>query len=78
MKNTARALMLCALYFCVAPAYAQADLKAKDAVDFYLSYCVKTVGSKTTAVTVLGEGNALSKKLSEETVEKMQRMKGGV
>lgn len=60
-------------------AYAQADMRAGDAMQLFSSFCIQTDGDRSRALAVLGEGNALAKKLPDALVTTLQAGRvGGV
>jgi hypothetical protein len=53
------------------------DPRAQDAIDLYNSFCLKTFGLKEQAIARLGEGNAISRRLSDSTVQQLENGKSG-
>lgn len=58
-------------------AYAQADVRAGDAMQLFSAFCLQTDGDRSRALVVLGEGNALAKKLPDTLVTALQAGRTG-
>ncbi|MEO8723179.1 MAG: hypothetical protein ABI395_06590 [Sphingobium sp.] len=59
-------------------ARAQADARAKDAFDFFKTFCVDTDGARDRAIAVIGDGNAMANKLPDSLVAQLQGQPGGI
>ena len=62
------------------PAYGQApDPRAGDAVELFRAFCLSTGGTPDRALAILGEGNALAKRLPDDIVRQAQgNREGGI
>ncbi|GAA0862886.1 hypothetical protein GCM10009115_11330 [Sphingopyxis soli] len=54
------------------------DARANESVALFKSFCVATAGDKARALSVLGEGNALARRLPEAVTTAMFGKSGGV
>ena len=54
------------------------DPRAREALQLFYSFCMNEAGDQTRALAVLGDGNAMAKRLTPETMNAIQGQVGGV